>query len=263
MSTRSGTMCFMSMSTPQPTPPSSAAAEAQALFAILDERIAARDREGAVNAALDAVRAGRIGVADLYTQVLSPLMLAIGERWQSGTTRVWEEHYTTQIVRSIVDSLTPDVIAAQREAAEAASRGTERAADRVLMACPPGEQHDLGMRMLADRFRLAGWDVYYLGTDTPVAEIIDAAQRLDVELVVLSASTHFNRVLLRDVASRIRTSLPHARLAVGGPAFALDRHWPAAELLDPQALGLPGSPPTGPSAPRSDETESSGAEGGD
>ena len=255
-------MYFMSISTPRPTPPSSSAAEAKALFAIIDERIGARDREGAITAALEAVRAGRIGIADLYTQVLSPLMLIIGERWQSGSAHVWEEHYTTQIVRSIVDSLTPDVIAAQREAAEAATRHAGQAAGRVLMACPPGEQHDLGMRMLADRFRLAGWDVFYLGTDTPVDEIIDAAQRLEIDLVVLSASTHFNRVLLRDVASRIRTALPHARLAVGGPAFALDRHWPTAELLDPQELGLPGSLPT-PNGPADTDPLPTGTEGGD
>jgi len=168
-------------------------------------------------------------------------MLEIGDRWQRGTTRVWEEHYTTQIVRGIVDALTPEVIAAQRAVQRDGS--AVAGAQRVLMACPPGEQHDLGMRMLADRFRLAGWDVFYLGTDTPVDEIVDAAKRLGVGLVVLSASTHFNRVLLRDVAVRIRTGLPNVRLAVGGPAFALDRQWPAAELLDPAALGLPGAPP--------------------
>ena len=249
----------MSNETRPAASPADSSAEARALFAIIDERIAARDRDGAITAALDAVRAERIGIADLYTQVLSPLMLAIGERWQAGETRVWEEHYTTQIVRGIVDALAPDVIAAQRKATAAARAGSAPAGaaapDRVLMACPPGEQHDLGMRMLADRFRLAGWEVFYLGTDTPVDEIVDAAKRLETDLVVLSASTHFNRVLLRDAASRIRTALTHTRLAVGGPAFALDRQWPTAELLDPVALGLPGaSPPAGLGAPTAADT---------
>ncbi len=202
------------------------------------------------------MRDGEIGVADLYTQVLGPLMTAIGDEWQLRRTRVWEEHFATQSVRSLVESLAPEVMAA---VASAPASGK-----RVIMACPPGEQHDLGMRMLADRFRLGGWDVYYLGTDTPVDDIADAARVLDVDLVVLSASTHYNRVLLKDVAARLRAAVPGVRLGVGGPAFALDRHWPADEMLDPAALGLPGSPPTaepaadaeapGPDAPAPDPT---------
>ena len=208
----------------------------QELFSTLDERLQSHDRDGAVTAALDAVRTGRITIPELYTHVLAPLMVTIGERWHSGAARVWEEHFTTNSVRSIVDALAPDVI-------EASAR-VPREHRRALLACPPGEQHDLGLRMLADRMRLAGWDVFYLGTDTPVNEIADAAKSLEADTVVLSASTHFNRALLRDVAARIRTALPGVRLLVGGPAFALDRQWPASELLDERELGLPGAPPS-------------------
>jgi len=162
-------------------------------------------------------------------------MTETGTRWQEGHTRIWEEHFTTNSVRNLVDALVPDVLAA--------AASVSPAGRRVLMACPPGEQHDLGLRMLADRFRLAGWDVYYLGTDTPVNEIVDAVRTLGVDMLVLSASTHFNRTLLRDVAAQLRAALPNVRLMVGGPAFTLDRHWPAAEILDPAELGLPGSAP--------------------
>ena len=54
----------------------------------------------------------------------------------------------------------------------------------VLLACPPGEGHDLGLRMVSDRFDMAGWATYFLGPDTPVAEIADAARRLGVDAVV-------------------------------------------------------------------------------
>lgn len=208
---------------------------ANQLIEAIDVRLLARDRDGAVTTALEAVRAGDIGIADLYTRVLAPLMVEVGERWRTGLSRVWEEHYASNSVRAIVDALAPDVIAA--------SATVPRVGRHALLACPPGEQHDLGLRMLADRFRLAGWDVSYLGTDTPVAEIVAAAEALGVDTVVLSASTHFNRALLRDSAEQIRAALPRVTLLVGGPAFALDRDWPATELLDEVALGLPGSLP--------------------
>lgn len=189
----------------------------------LDSLLAARNRPDAVNAALEAVRSGLLSVPELYDEVVTPLLVDTGSAWQHGTTAVWEEHFASATVRTIVEALYPDVVSA-------ASRTTPNGRT-VLLACPPQEQHDLGLRMLTDRFALAGWNAVFLGTDTPVAEIIAAADALDASLVVLSASTHFNRLHLRNVVDRIKSGLPHARVAVGGPAFTLDKNWPAEELL--------------------------------
>ncbi len=197
----------------------------------LDRLFSDKDRPGAVRLVLDAVTSGRIDIPTLYTEVLGPLMADTGSSWQSGNIRVWEEHFISAIVRTIIESLHPRVL----EAAESVDP-TERT---VLLACPPREQHDLGLRMLADRFTLGGWTAHYLGVDTPTGEICDAANTLGVELIVLSASTHFNRVLLRKVIDEVSVGAPDARVLVGGPAFTLDRQWPADELLDPEELGLP------------------------
>lgn len=200
----------------------------------LDAALAHKDRPAAVRFALDAVREGRIDVAHLYTAVLSPLLVDTGSRWQAGEVCVWEEHYASSTVRTIVEALYPFVLAA--------AANVEPVGTAVLLACPPREQHDLGLRMLADRFALAGWVVHYLGTDTPVEEICAAAATLGVDAIVLSASTHFNRVLLRGVVDEVQAGSPGIQVYVGGPAFALDKSWPASELLDPVALGLPPLP---------------------
>ena len=202
------------------------------LRAALDARLAARDRAGAVAAALDAVHDDSIEIGDLYTRVLGPLLVDTGAAWQRGVERVWEEHFASATVRTIVEALYPDVVRVHDEVACVDKR--------VLLACPSGEQHDLGLRMVADRFTLAGWDVDYLGADTPTDEIIDAAQTLGSDLVVLSASTHFNRVLLRNVVSEVQQHLPGVRLAVGGAAFASDADSYRGLILDETAFGLPG-----------------------
>jgi methanogenic corrinoid protein MtbC1 len=141
---------------------------------------------------------------------------------------VWEEHFASATVRTIIEALHPQVAAATTSAPDAPA---------ALLACPPEEQHDLGLRMLSDRFELAGWRAYYLGADTPVAEIVTAARELDVAAVVLSASTHYHRLRLRKVVAEIVRQLPEVRLLVGGTAFAQDPEgWEGAELLDPDAF---------------------------
>lgn len=204
---------------------------ASALRAALDSAFAGRDRTAAIAASLDAVDGGRIGVPDLYTLVLCPLMADTGSDWQEGTTRIWEEHYATATVRTIVEALAPRV-------AEAAA-SVPRRGETVLLACPPDEYHDLGLRMLLDRFLLAGYDAHFLGADTPIPEIRNAAEQLGATLVVLSASTHYHRVRLREVIDGLRHGLPETvRIAVGGPAFAHGAEEYADLILDLRELGL-------------------------
>ncbi|NTU71838.1 MAG: cobalamin B12-binding domain-containing protein [Coriobacteriia bacterium] len=192
--------------------------------------LAKRDRVGAVERALDAVHAGDISIVSLYVDVLSPLLAGIGSAWSHGKEQVWEEHFDSHTVRTIVESLYLDV---QRESAKVTPRG-----ERVLLACPPREQHELGLRMLSDRFQLAGYDVTFLGADTPLDQIIAAAKATDANLVALSVSTVFERVELRTFVDSLRAQLPGARIVIGGPAFSRDQHWPSEDFLDTHELGL-------------------------
>jgi methanogenic corrinoid protein MtbC1 len=204
------------------------------LRTVIDGRLSARDRTGAVRAAVDAVRSGAIGVDELYSRVLTPLLVDTGAGWQTGGTRIWEEHYASATVRTIIESLYLEV-AQQAEAVGSSGRA-------ALLACPAGEQHDLGLRMLADRMAMRGWDVYFLGADTPASEVVAAARAVGAELVVLAAATHYNLVLLRTYLEQLKADLPGIRIGVGGPAFACSHGWAAEDLLNPQEIGLDDDP---------------------
>lgn len=212
---------------PDPSPQANALTE---LRHTLDIALAERDRPAAVTAALAAVESGAVDVVTLYTEVLGPLLVDTGSAWQQGTERVWEEHYASATVRTIVEALYPHVM---RQAAVLPRRGT-----RVLLASPPRELHDLGLRMLADRFELAGYSVTFLGADLPLDDIAAAAKATKADLVVLSVSTLYERVELRDLLEELRRQVPSCSIRVGGPAFARDTSWPAEDILDLEALGL-------------------------
>lgn len=205
----------------------------EAVAAALNEH----DRAMAVRTAVEAVSSGAIDVAALYREVLVPLLHETGDAWRAGATKVWEEHLASQAVRSIVELVYPAVLKIKADVPS-----TGRA---VLLACQPEEAHDLGLRLVADRFDMAGWTTYFLGADTPPEEIVDAARTLGVDAVVLSSSTHFHLVALRHLVDRLRSELPGVDVWVGGPAFAADRHgWRDDEIVDLDALlgdaGVPG-----------------------
>lgn len=211
-----------------------ASQNAAGLRRTLDEALAAHDQPGAVLAALQAVANGSVDVTTLYTQVLGPLLTDTGASWRDGTTRVWQEHLASATVRIVVDALFPQVHAAAQRLPR---RGV------AVLACPSEELHDLGLRMLADRLALAGWEPRFLGQDTPATEVAAAAQALDAQLVVLSASTHFERVRLRDDVARLRELLPGTRVVVGGAAFECDREsWDDGDFLADADLAPPPRP---------------------
>ncbi len=140
---------------------------------------------------------------------------------------MWEEHYTTAVVRTIVESLH----------AEVAARALPPTGRIVVLACPAEEYHDLGVRMLADRFALVGYRVHFLGAALPQDELISAVRELGADTVVLSASTHYHRVQLRCYVDELVATVPGLIVWVGGPAFAHERtDWSDAEVPDIAAV---------------------------
>jgi methanogenic corrinoid protein MtbC1 len=204
------------------------ASEPERLRTTLDEHIAAADRPGAVAAALDAVRSGATSIPALY-DLLGDLLVDVGAAWQSGEVEVWQEHLATGVVRTIVEACAP--LVAERSAAPIGCT--------VVLATPPDEFHDVGLRMVADRFALAGWTTHLLGPSVPVVQLIAAVDTLGADAVALSVSTHFHRLGLRRHIDALRAAHPQLRVWVGGAAFAHGHDgWPDAQVLDPATIGV-------------------------
>jgi len=195
----------------------------------LNQRLKKRDREGAISAAIKAVTSGKVSIPELYEEVLTPLMIGIGSNWQSEKTQVWEEHFASAAVRGIIEALYEQV--------ENVKKTHPVDGRSALLACPPEEQHDLGLRMIADYFEISGWKTFFLGADTPEDQMIAAAKELKVDALVLSASTHFHRLHLRELVDRLHKALPKVKIWVGGPAFKYDENgWDKEEILEPDIL---------------------------
>lgn len=195
----------------------------------LDAAIAAHDRPRAVATALEAVDSGEVTI-DLLYRHLSEMLVQIGDAWQRGTAEVWQEHLASGVARTIVEACALRV--------EAVAPPDRTAT--VILAAPSDEYHDLGLRMLADRFTLAGWRAQFLGANVPLREVVAAVGELGADAVALSASTHFHRVRLREYTDELTADRPRLRVWVGGAAFAREHDdWPAEMVLDPLAMPRP------------------------
>jgi methanogenic corrinoid protein MtbC1 len=110
-----------------------------------------------------------------FVQVLAPALVEVGEHWASGAVSVAQEHLASSTVCAALQKLLSD----QR----ADVRGT------AVLACAPGERHEIGLLMLAVMLRSDGWQVAYLGADTPFADAVGLADRLDATALCFSAAS--------------------------------------------------------------------------
>ena len=161
----------------------------------------------------------------LLRDVVLPYLHELGERWQRGEASVAQEHFASAVLRGRLLGL---------------ARGWGRGfVPRALLACLPGEQHDLGLIAFGLALRARGWRIAYLGGDTPIESVSGAAHAVDPAFVVLSAvdPESFRRFVaeLRALARVHRTCIGGAgareaeataigaTLLSGGPVEEADR----------------------------------------
>jgi DNA-binding transcriptional MerR regulator/methylmalonyl-CoA mutase cobalamin-binding subunit len=130
--------------------------------------------ESGAQAALDRLLAD-FTVESVVQQVIIPYLHDLGRRWAAGQASVAGEHFASSILRG-------------RLAGLARGWGDGRG-PRALLACPPGEQHDIALTAFGITLHRNGWRVNYLGPDTPLGDLAQAAREISPDAVVLSAVT--------------------------------------------------------------------------
>jgi MerR family transcriptional regulator, light-induced transcriptional regulator len=134
------------------------------------------------------------------SEVIAPCLAAIGDGWADGELTVGQEHLTTAAVRARLErSLTER---------RAPVRGVG------VLACAPGEQHEIGLLMLACLLRADGWDVIYLGQSTPVADAVAITTEHEAALLAFS-------VTMREHAKALAASFQAVRRTRALPATVI------------------------------------------
>jgi len=132
--------------------------------------------------------------------VLIPYLHDLGERWAAGTVTVAQEHFAANLIRARLLGLALDWGAG----------GTPTS----VAACLPGEAHDLGLVMLGLLLARRGWQVTFLGADTPLDSLEDAVESLEPSLVILAT---YDPAIFRAHADAIARLAATTRVAVLAP----------------------------------------------
>ena len=91
----------------------------------------------------------------------------------------------------------------------------------VLAAAVAGNRHDIGLSAVADFFDMAGWRTIQLGADVPIADLVQAVECFQADLVALSASLSVQLETVKSTIQAIREGQrgDSVKILVGGLAF--------------------------------------------
>jgi DNA-binding transcriptional MerR regulator/methylmalonyl-CoA mutase cobalamin-binding subunit len=175
-------------------------------------------------AALDAVYDEALSlhsIGPVSRFLLLPLLSHLGGRWKEMRGAVAEEHFFAGYLRN-------------KLGARLHHRSHLATGPRLLAACVPGEQHELGLLLFALAAHEGGLRVVLLGADTPLDEIAVALRRSRCDAIVLSSSIDPPQELL---GKELRALVEETKVPVFYGGTTAERHAKAISAAGAIPLG--------------------------
>jgi DNA-binding transcriptional MerR regulator len=154
--------------------------------------------EAAAQAILDRL-VSDVSLPAVLRDVVVPYLTDLGERWEHGTASVAQEHFASNVIRG-------------RLAGLARGWGSGHG-PRAVLACPPGELHDLALMVFGIVLNRNGWGINYLGMSTPVEELTRTVDATRPDLVVLAVTMPEN---LEPLAAQLAALARRTPLVLAG-----------------------------------------------
>jgi methanogenic corrinoid protein MtbC1 len=155
------------------------------------------------------LRGGR-GLVEFGVHVLQPAMHEVGRRWLEESLPVSVEHRASAIARNV---LAIGMASAPRPPPNGRS---------VVLACVEGNDHDLGLHLVADAYRLAGWRVDCLGGNVPTSDLVRFVATRAPDVLGLSVAFAYQLRLVRSIVAGVQSAaLQRGPLVLAGGAAAV------------------------------------------
>jgi len=156
----------------------------------------------------DAVGRANGPIAQLYTDVLAPVMEDVGHLWADGDITVGHEHYATVITQDVISRLG------------ARWRRPPDSGRLAIVSATAGERHALGSQIVTAFLEAAGWEVLALGADMPARDLAVLAELERPDVVALSTSLREGLPSVAESLILLGRLEPRPLLVVGGRAWS-------------------------------------------
>jgi corrinoid protein of di/trimethylamine methyltransferase len=145
------------------------------LFKKLSEAVIASDSQAVVEAAKQVIEKG-IDPVEAIEKGLSKGAITVGEKFDKMEIFLTGLMMAADAMKAGMDILLPQI---SKE--KIVKKGT------IVSGTVKGDIHDIGKNILVALLRANGFDVYDLGADVPTSKFIEEAEKVNADIITLSA----------------------------------------------------------------------------
>jgi methanogenic corrinoid protein MtbC1 len=186
------------------------------LYQRYQQRLLAGDRRACGEIVQQLLDDG-IGLEELYLDLFQTALYEVGSLWERNRISVAVEHTATAITEALMSLAYPRLFQVRRIGRTA------------VVTCATGELHQVGARMVADSLEMRGWDAHFLGSNTPLPDLLRYVDDTKPELLAISMSISSSLPRLQQSIPQIRSAQQDLTIAIGGQAFRLIGEDPFAD----------------------------------
>ena len=146
--------------------------------------------------------------ATIYLNLVAHAMTEIGDLWHRGDLNISTEHRATQIAFRLLARVKISYPDGNKTGLSAIVSGVS------------GDTHLGGALIFADLLRFDGWDVDFLGTDTPEDAILEIVKSNEPDLLCLSVTLPDQVDVAKETVRIVKSTVPSTAIIVGGGAIS-------------------------------------------
>jgi len=180
-------------------------ADEATIFGRLKQAVMDGEEDAAVAAANAAVVAG-IDPQQAIMQGLAPGMAEMGRLYELEECYVPELMVSSEALYAGLAVLQPLVVAS----------GIDAKKGVAVIGAVQGDIHDIGKNLVKMMLEVSGIEVHDLGRDVEMEKFIEESQRLDADLLCLSALMTTTIIAIKDFMPEFKTKIPNTKVMIGG-----------------------------------------------
>ena len=175
---------------------------------------------------IERVRSGGLDHEGVFVDLITPAARLLGRQWEDDYLSFAEVTIGLVLMHEVIHGMGYEY----HDGPQAAG-----GVKRVMLACAPGSQHVLGLAIVAEFFRKAGWQVV-LEVSPSRTELCHAVRNEWFDLIGISVALDSQLDALHDLVDSLKTASrnPTTPVLLGGPIFSTGVH--RAEIFGAQAI---------------------------
>ena len=136
-------------------------------------------------------------------EIFMPAICEIGALWYQGEATVQQEHFASALLVRRLNALILSTPVPIRP-------------EKIVVACPPEEEHTLYLLVITFFLRRKGFNVVYLGANVPIEQLKETVQKIRPQLLILTAQQLSTAATLSQTVNALHSTVP---IAYGGSIF--------------------------------------------